>query len=353
MSVFVGKATVLQRIVLIKYGTWDEEARRLLNRELIEHRKARPTLSRQAINGWFEKHSYPSRAHALEFVYDFFRKTIWREHLPPERMAVYASVNLFLRSVCPSTNAYDPPTQLIRMTKSGVLFSNKIGPDEVKVLASTLAGSFLAYHYRFSEDERRPISREGLRIFRSGNALRFELWFRREDIAIDRFHGTILGVGNLLWFIGAAEQSPTKLRVMHFRRTATLDMRHNSLRWGIVSGDIPLAWRSDPAAARICLIKAQENNARDASYLRSAPAYLGLNEMEHEPHGPTILRLIDNRMTATSHPHTIIPARKSNSEELIDTVLKVDQMTIENASDAIFGENARLPGEKGFSGLSN
>ena len=124
---------------------------------------------------------------------------------------------------------------------------------------------------------------------------------------------------------------------MHFRHTKTHNDKYNKLRWGIASSDIPVPSAPDPASSRVCLILVEENIIDESAFIRDKAAYLDLDQLELERHGAVIRRLIDNTMTALSNPRSIVPAKRNDFNERIqDYVLKVNQSTIENASDAMF-----------------
>src|SRR5262249_39569000 len=129
----------------------------------------------------------------------------------------------------------------------------------------------------------------------------------------------------------ATEKPPARLRVMHFLHAKTLNVKHNSLWWGIASSDVPTSGTPDPASARICFIR-EGSRFDQAGYIENTVSYVEMDELISEPHGTIIRRLIDNRITALSVGHSI------NPQAISDLVLRVDQATAERASDAIFDD---------------
>jgi hypothetical protein len=340
------QSALIANIAFLMYGSASANAKRKLRKEMLAHRDLKGKPSRQAVAAWFDNDSIPSRGPALELVRDFFETKVRLDALTENRKkTLHAAVQVFFRRLTESAEADNKSPreeEEIYTTKSGVLIPYKMDASNLAHLEKALGGHFLAYHYRFNEDDpQRPIARETLHVFRRDTELRFDLWYRREDASVERFRGLILPVGHLLWFLGSTEKPPPRLRIMHFRHTKTFNEKHNSLWWGIVSSDTPTSG-PDAASARVCLIKQRTSLDMPTS---PTPGYLSIADFRTEQHSRFLERMISNKQTALSKGHTITP------EEIDDMVLRVNQLTAERTSDAIFDQvdwakNAELPGEK-------
>jgi hypothetical protein len=83
--------------------------------------------------------------------------------------------------------------------------------------------------------------------------LSFEHWHRLDNGGITKCEGTIILVGEILWFISMRvdETKPERLRVMHIR---DIRGRSSPIRWGIMSSDVPHP-AQEPASCKIVLLK--------------------------------------------------------------------------------------------------
>ena len=101
-------------------------------------------------------------------------------------------------------------------------------------------------------------------------------------------------------------------------------------------GDIPSS-SPEPVACRIALVKVHREIGDIAKFAREMVRNFRPDDNAVKV-DKAILRLIDNRKAALSIAYTFEPAVGPDGKPIIDAVLKVDQVTTERVSEAVFGD---------------
>jgi hypothetical protein len=320
----------VSQLCFVRHGEDSSASRKALLEELLQFSTKSPveSISDAGIKRWFlEEGRGPRLAKSKRFVKAYLEST-YSDKMDHDRIQAY----LILQSLC-ETGDDDTSSKKIRLAGDDQLHIN-IADIGAKMLheGHVLCGLYVTYKARFRPNQIAPFAQEVLYVYLIGNDLRFKHWYVRSDETIAKFEGSVLPLAHLTWFFGISDTLPERVRVLCFRRTGDYYLKNEDRhRWGIVTSDVPLPEGHEPAASRILLnyVGQAPEEAVDA-WARQNVRHLTVAEL---PSGSAdlIKRLIRNDVAARSNPDTIDPATSRSGEPLIDTVLKVDQTTMNEA----------------------
>lgn len=295
-------------------------------------------VSRQSIINWF-KSSVPSRASAFLFLSRYLRELVDYNALDGDQKKVHSQVVRFLSNRVPALHAQEMKSGGFRIwaAERDRLAIDVSGTSAALMRLSNLEGVYLAFHARTTEDHKGMFTQEVLRIFRKGKELQFDLWYLKDGIHIEKYNGRVVLIGTIVWMLGATLKPPARLRVMNFRDIHSEGKKYTNLRCGLMLGDIPSVSSPDPVACRIAIMKVQREIDDIGKFARESVKNFRADGNTVKVND-AILRLIDNRKTAISTPHTFNPLAGPDGKPLVDSILKVDQVTTERVSEAVFGD---------------
>ena len=318
----ITKESILNKLCFVVFGKAFDVAKGELKIALNEFNKSKlgTSFAHQIIGNWCDKGEHPSKPSSFVFIQKYLESAVTVSALNPDQKGVYKQILHFCIDNSVRTN------KRIYNEKDGRVVIRTRKHDDDKVLIDRLPGAYLTYRMRFGEDIPDPIAQEVLIILEEQGRLQFEHWIKRENDKPIKFEGSVLLVGNILWFFGATTSTPERLRIMHFRHIRSKNAIYNALRWGLLATDVPEDSKLEPVSCRI-VIERQSASIQDMN-IDSQVKYLKNDDFD-EKRKRTILRLIDNNTPAESNTRSFNPVVGDDDKPLVDALLTVDQRTIE------------------------
>lgn len=323
----VTKINVLDKLGFVCYGPGGDENRENLKLKLSAfwYSRDEKLITRQTILYWFSKRSAPSRGEAFAFLRDFFDQEIDYNNLADEQKKVYRQISSFFTSSLAITNytaSSDGLSTGVQSTLSGnVSIISDASIERIEEFAESWQGVYITYRMRLTYNDKKPISREVMRIFRRKKEIIYHHWYVHEEISVERFSGNVVLKRDSVWFFGASPDA-NRLRICHFRMNNTINPIFSRLRWGLLHSDIPLQSSREPASVRILAVKANIEVGRLAEFIASNVAHVAFTEIDEKIRG-TILRAIDNHTSSRSKHRDLTPVDDD------DPILQVNQTTLE------------------------
>lgn len=286
------------------------------------------TVSPQTIRYWFEKNSAPSRHEAFRFLYDYIRNEIQYDKITSEQKKVYTQIESFLRQSIASKSPEKSSEKIYFSTKGRLVLNvDEANNSASNIINKQFLGTYITYRMRLSENDVDPIASEVLRIFRRNKELRFEHWFNSEGIEITKFEGVVCISGHVVWMFGNVSAGD-RLRVMNFKFDRSITSKYSKVKWGIMVSDTSIPSMRDPAACRIVLIRQEQEIKNIHSFIKENTKFCRLDQIDVKNH-QSLWRLINNFDSAVSLHRTSIPLIKYQQTRSFDTILKVNQSTVE------------------------
>jgi hypothetical protein len=330
----INKQTLLDKICFVRFGkgglaTYREKFKQEIYNFHTRHRIS--YLSHQTIQNWCDKGHLPARAAAFRFLSEYSATQFENLVLSSSQRKVYNQVVDYLKKTIENT---ERDRNIFRAKDGRYVLSIKTAPSTIERLASTMSGLYITYRLRFSEQPVKPVAQEMLHISLGHQALNFEHWHQKDDGKLTAFQGCVVPVGEILWFLSVNPNFTNRFRVMHFRDTKGVGSRAGSLRWGIISSDVPQP-SSEPVSTRIVLYKVSGKVADLKTAAEKYVRYVSFEEISKKLE-PVMRRLLTNTVTSQSKMGTIEPVQSEQGIETTDAVLRVDQHTILAATKIIF-----------------
>lgn len=320
----VNKQTVLDKISFVRFGKGGLETHQAeLKQDLYDFRNRRGItyISHPTIQNWCEKGHRPSRHSAFKFLSEYVTD-LQKMSLSEARTKVRNQIAAFLKTAIESS---ERDRAIYRAKDGRYVLGLRTSAPVIERLASTIQGYYFTYRIRFGAQIEKPVARELLFVSLGHESLNFEHWHRRDDQTLIAFEGCVVPVGDILWFLGVNSRPANRLRVMHFRDTKGVGSRAGSLRWGILSSDVPQP-SSEPASAHIVMYRPTEEFSDTVVAAERYVQYISLDELPEQIR-PVMHRLLANDITSQSQYGTMDPARSEDGRELKDRILRVDQHT--------------------------
>ena len=338
----ISSRSIISKIGFLRNGSNNPLSAEFLRKEMIDYcrKQNNQYISYQAIYGWFRAIK-PSRIvgqNSLLFVRDFFYDKIVRSKLTDDQKKVYDQIEKYF-VVSNVVESHASTKEKISILDNGsVQIQLALSERELVNVGKTLVGNYNTYRYRFGAAGTQIIAQEVLDISVFGSQVRFRQSYIMENNKHTYYRGVVVPVGEQIWLIGLNTEGANRFRILQFRNTKELDPNSTSVRWGIVSSNIPDSINKDPASCRIVLEKIKHKILNMSDYSIDNTKFFSMAEFRH-PNKDQVLRLISNHTTAHSIYGSVQPQKNAKGKKLVDTVLKVDQRTVEDYS--IFHGNSK------------
>ena len=309
----ISKHNVLNKICFVQFGSGIHEHQAEFRAALLDHlaRRGDKIISRQTILYWFSKGSLPTRSPAFEFLKDYLETQFELSAMTADQRKVHTQCLDFLsesiRSAAGSDNRKVVPSGIQASSNSNILLMNPLNVEDLERFSESWQGIYVTYRHRLIADDKRPVSREVVRIFRRNRDLIYQHWHLREGVSLDRFEGLIAPKAHSVWMFGA-NKDDTRYRICHFRANDTINPVHRRARWGLMHSDIPLSSSHEPASTQIIMFLHEDRIDDFDAFLRRVVRYLDYDEID-KPIKGAIDRAIDNKASCTSEVGSISPTR--------------------------------------------
>ena len=330
---------ILNKMCFMQFGAGLSENGNAFRVKLQDFLKRSGTtnVTRQAIHYWFENNSAPRRASTFEFMLNYMEANINYEELTADRKKVFGQINRFLRRNISGINKNSTAIAKDKIStsrKNQISINLEIDENAIRDLVAKFTGIYLTYRVRLVENRVKPVAREVLRVFQRHKELRFEHWYLRDGSDLSKYEGVVTVIDDTMWFFGATNNKPERLRIMNFRNTSSQAKKYNKLKWGIMLSNIPVPSLRDPAACRIVLLRVERDVDNLTKFIADNVGFITPEEV-YGKSSDFIWRMIDNTQSAVSEHESATPIYGGNRKNA-DSILKVNNLTLDNVFDTIF-----------------
>jgi hypothetical protein len=331
MDAAVNRNNLIEKLCFARFGLAikTSEGEEALKRDLNahNHEDGRELISHQTIQKWCNGTFHPRHRDAFIFLSGYVAKAFSGEileKLSSNQKKVLAQIEKCIRRNLEAARI----DKRIYRSNQGFILNVKPSTQAFERISSQLAGIHLTFRLRLNGSTSHPVARELLLIERRESDLSFQHWHLLDSGQFTKFEGSIVPVGEILWFLAIRDKlsMPDRMRVMQFRDTGG---RSIPLRWGIISTDIPQP-SPEPAAARIVMLKTALTVEGLEAHKERFVKYISFDDLEELKE--IMQRLLSNTVTAHSVSGTFKP-EETDGRVRIDSVLRVSQSTAAAAAN--------------------
>jgi hypothetical protein len=332
----ISKQKILNKICFASFGTGLNVAGSDLQEALQGYRRQRSDeiVTRQAVDNWFKLGSLPSRQPAFQFLCDYLETQVTHSDKSPDQRMVHAQCLGFLQSSLKAdklTRKIGSPGAGVQSSAgNNILLVNSLGSSEIEDFSASWHGIYVSFRMRLVSNKIKPISREVVRLSRKNRDIVYEHWHLREGVMIDKFSGLAAPKSDTVWMFGSNSEN-SRFRICHFKKVNTINPAHKKVRWGLLHSDVPLPSSREPVSTRLMWLQWNAKIHNFEEFLDQNVSYISADEIPADIR-ETVLRGIDNNVSATSKINDILPLASE------DHVLQVNQKTLESMCEKVDGK---------------
>lgn len=329
----VNRYNLIEKLCFARFGLAVKTANgeEALKKDLNKYNNSdkRELITHQTIQKWCNGSMHPRHRDAFIFLSDYLAHAFSADvvaDLNNDQKKVHAQIERCIRRNLESAKT----SKRIYRSNQGFILNIKPSVQSFERISAQLLGAHITFRMRLNGSQVQPIARELMVIERRQADLSFRHWHRLDNGQLIKFEGSIVPIGEILWFFAIRDKlsMPDRLRVIQLRDTGG---RSVPLRWGIISTDVPQP-SPEPAATKIVMLQSNVPPDEVESHKEQLVKYIAYEELGELK--KMMARLLANNVTAHSGSGTFDP-EQTDGRVKVDTVLRVSQSTSAAAANYV------------------
>jgi len=333
----ISRENLLSKLCFVRFGGGLEAYRERLKTDLEHYLRqmSEPCVSRPTIFNWIIKGSVPTRKTGLHFLHQYMVESIEYKSLSDNQKKVYSQIERYFPEGTKNPNNERHLIGKIELPIAKENLKSRLNIDSE-------IGTYTVYRTTFSDAAAKRYSIELFNVYRSGRELKFRCWFKIDKTETGKFDGSVVILGNYVWFIGTSDDRRGRMRVLMTRCEDANFGSSQRYKWGVMLGDIPYAGTREPAACRVLMQRASAGSDLTSLVAKTVKLADQTDLIQQIGWAKTdvITRLVDNQLSAFSIPGGVSPALDEACEPVRDQVLTVDSRTLQSAVAVLSSHDA-------------